>query len=328
MVPTRARRRAGTGAAVVALAAALVGCGNTPPPAPALGQVPAATARTGGSAEVDVCTELKRTADLKFSVIFLGPGEPLSPEIAERQLRIDLADYAEDVRAVAPRTVDPVLRPVLDNALAAAEGAAGVTSLDELRRTPFKAAGIEVRQVCGDVLGRVGAAAPEPEPIASSEVGPVCDLPVTFEVPEGWEATAGSDDGDYDDGAVGPFSKECDIALTSPVAVPGSLSVATAPASVGDPSEALMAYLADARESGTYKQVQRPILTNRRAAGGLPAAEALFQMERGKERIVVWACAVAVPDGLVLVRFNAHVDGGRSEIEAGYRFVLQTLRLP
>jgi hypothetical protein len=119
---------------------------------------------------------------------------------------------------------------VLDNALAAAEGAADVTSVDELRLTPFKAAAIEVRQVCGDVLGRAGARAPEPElePVASSEVGPVCDLPVTFEVPEGWEATAGPD-GDYDDGAVGPFSKECDIALTSPVSVPGSLSVADRP---------------------------------------------------------------------------------------------------
>jgi hypothetical protein len=73
--------------------------------------------------------------------------------------------------------------------------------------------------------------------------------------------------------------------------------------------------------------VHRPTLTDRRAAGGLPAAEAYFLMERDEDIVVVRACAVAVPDGLVLVRFNAHVDGGRSDIEAGYRFVLQTLRL-
>jgi hypothetical protein len=217
---------------------------------------------------------------------------------------------------------------VLENALVAAEGAAEVTSLDELRRTPFKAAALDLRHVCGDVLGRVDADEPEPEPTASSEVGPVCDLPVVFEVPEGWQAEAASDDGDYDDGAVGPFSKKCDIALTSPVRVPGSLSVATAPGSAGDPSKALLAYLADARASSTYDEVHRPTLTDRRAAGGLPAAEARFVMERDGELVVVWACAVAVPDGLVLLRFNAHNGEGRSEIEAGYRFVLQTLRLP
>ncbi|MCO1654283.1 lipoprotein [Pseudonocardia humida] len=332
MVPTRARRRAGTGGATVApalalaMAAVLAGCGSTPPPAPALGQVPATTF-TGGSAEVDVCTELKLTANLKFQIIFDGQEDPPTPENTA-QLRADLADYAEDVRAVAVRTTDPTLRPVLDTALAAAEGAAGVASLDELRRTPFKAAAIEVRQLCGDLLGRVAAAEPEPGPPASTEVGPVCDLPVAFQVPEGWQPVADPDGGFFDDGAVGPFAKRCDITVTEPVSLRGSLSVATAPASAGDPRSALLDYLAAARESRAYDEVRRPTFTDRRAAAGLPAAEAAFQMERDGETILAKVCVVEVADGLVALRYNAYFDDDGAEIEAGYRLALQTLRLP
>ncbi|WP_214403109.1 lipoprotein [Pseudonocardia lacus] len=319
MVPTRARRLAGKGAASMALVVALAGCGDAPPPALA----PAATFTT---AEVEVCTELKRTADLSFAVIFDGQDDPPTPENVA-QLREDLADYAEEVRDAAARTTDPALRPVLDTALATAEEVAWVSSMEELRGTPFKSVGIQVRKVCGELLARAAAAEPEPQPPPTEQVGPECDLPVVFDIPQGWWTAAEPDGRTFDDGAVGTFSKVCEIAATERAGSRGTVSVATAPASAGDPLSALVDYLAAADESDVYDEVRRPTFTTRRAAAGLAASEAAFQAERAGETVLVRVCVVAVPDGLVALRFNAYFDEDGAAVEEGYELALQTLRL-
>jgi len=325
MVATRARRL-GVVTGALALGAVLAGCGNAPPPTPALGQAPA-TAFTGGSAELEVCDELKFTADLEFSIIFLAQDERPSRENTA-QLRADLADYAEDLRAVADLTTDPALRPVLDNALAAAEDAAGVSTLDELRRTPFKTAGTELRQMCRDLRARSRAAEPDPAPPESAALGAACDLPVTFEVTDGWEPSATSADGGFDDGEVGPFTKVCDVVVTGPVGLPGSVSVATAPASAGDARTALLAYLTDAQESGTFDEVRKPTFTTRRAANGLAAAEAAYGMTRGDDLIQARVAVVEVPGGLVALRLNVLLaEDGSSRVQDGYQLALQTVRL-